>query len=123
MPRSKRDGREGNVSNFSLAGALRQENGSVSPSIPPGNVRICNHSPVILGNLQQDSFLDIYYHHPYVRDFHDTWPTECVDCDPELRELCGGGCKAAAEQCYGTLQRVDPFVTLCREASCLASGS
>ncbi|HUW96614.1 MAG TPA: radical SAM protein [Anaerolineae bacterium] len=90
---------------------------------PAGNVRVCNHSPVILGNLQQDSFLDIYYHHPYVRDFHDTWPAECSDCDPELRELCGGGCKAAAEQCYGTLQRVDPFVTLCRQASYPASGS
>ena len=86
-------------------------------------MRVCNHSPVILSNLQHDSFLDIYYHHPYVRDFHDTWPAERADCDPELRELCRGGCKAAAEQCYGTLQRVDPFVTLCRQASYPASGS
>ena len=79
---------------------------------PAGNVRICNHSPVILGNLKRDSFADIYYNHPHVRDFHDTWPEECMNCDPELKEICRGGCKAAAEQCYGTLTRVDPFVTL-----------
>jgi radical SAM protein with 4Fe4S-binding SPASM domain len=82
---------------------------------PAGNVRICNHSPVILGNLKRESFADIYYHHPYVRTFRDTWPAECADCVPELKGLCRGGCKAAAEQCYGTLTRVDPFVTLSRK--------
>jgi radical SAM protein with 4Fe4S-binding SPASM domain len=79
---------------------------------PGGNLRICNHSPVILGNINRDSFADIYYGHPHVRAFHDTWPEECADCDPELKEMCRGGCKAAAEQCYGTLARVDPFVTV-----------
>jgi radical SAM protein with 4Fe4S-binding SPASM domain len=79
---------------------------------PSGNVRICNHSPVVLGNLHRDRFRDIYYHHPYVWKFRETWPRECSDCAPELKELCQGGCKAAAEQCYGTLDRVDPFVTL-----------
>jgi radical SAM protein with 4Fe4S-binding SPASM domain len=78
---------------------------------PVGNVRICNHSPVILGNIKRDRFVDIYYNHPHVRSFHDTWPAECADCEPELKEMCRGGCKAAAEQCYGTLARVDPFVT------------
>lgn len=79
---------------------------------PAGNVRICNHSPTILGNILRDRFTDIYYHHPYVRRFRETWPAECESCDPELKQMCGGGCKAAAEQCYGTLERVDPFVTL-----------
>jgi len=83
---------------------------------PVGNVRICNHSPVILGNLKRDHFADIYYHHPYVRRFHDTLPTECVDCIPQWKDTCRGGCKAAAEQCYGTLSRVDPFVTLSQRA-------
>jgi radical SAM protein with 4Fe4S-binding SPASM domain len=81
---------------------------------PVGNVRICNHSPVILGNIKRERFVDIYYNHPHVRSFHDTWPEECVNCDPELKEMCRGGCKAAAEQCYGTLARVDPFVALSR---------
>jgi radical SAM protein with 4Fe4S-binding SPASM domain len=82
---------------------------------PSGNVRICNHSPTILGNLAHDRFADIYYGHPYVREFAETLPDECAGCDPELLALCRGGCKAAAEQFYGTLRRVDPFVTLNRE--------
>jgi len=79
---------------------------------PQGNIRICNHSPTILGNIRRDHFPDIYYKHPYVRLFRDTWPVECQNCDPELKALCGGGCKAAAEQCYRDLQHVDPFVTI-----------
>ena len=81
---------------------------------PAGNLRICNHSPVILGNLFEESFAHIYYHHPYVREFRDAWPEECRNCRPEWKEICRGGCKAAAEQCYGTIRRVDPFVTLSR---------
>jgi radical SAM protein with 4Fe4S-binding SPASM domain len=82
---------------------------------PCGNLRLCNHSPTILGNLRQDSFLDIYFNNPYIRKFRETWPVECRDCPQEWKDLCGGGCKAAAEQCYGTLEHVDPFVTLSRE--------
>ena len=90
---------------------------------PVGNIRICNHSPVILGNIRQDRFADIYYNHPHVRSFHDTWPVECAGCDPELKEMCRGGCKAAAEQCYGTLRHVDPFVTLSRQSGSARLGS
>ena len=84
---------------------------------PTGNVRICNHSGVILGNLKKDCFTDIYYKHPYVRAFRETWPAECESCKPELKAICCGGCKAAAEQCYGTLAKVDPFVTISRQAN------
>ncbi len=79
---------------------------------PQGNIRICNHSPTILGNIRRDHFPDIYYHHPYVSLFRETWPVECLDCDPDLKALCGGGCKAAAEQCCGGLEHVDPFVSI-----------
>lgn len=81
---------------------------------PAGNVRICNHSPVVVGNIHTDAFPDIYYRHPYVRRFRETLPVECADCPPSLREMCGGGCKAAGEQCFGTLEHVDPFVTRSR---------
>lgn len=84
---------------------------------PVGNVRTCNHSPVILGNLKTDRFSNIFYQHPYVRQFRETMPAECADCEPELKSICRGGCDAAAEQCYGTANRVDPFVTLSRQAS------
>lgn len=81
---------------------------------PLANVRICNHSPVVLGNLKRESFSEIYYKHPYLRRFRETWPAECDNCEPELKSLCCGGCKASAEQCYGTPDRIDPFVTLSR---------
>jgi radical SAM protein with 4Fe4S-binding SPASM domain len=79
---------------------------------PSGNLRICNHSPKILGNLRQQSFRSIYFGHPDLRLFRDTLPDECAACRPEWKTLCRGGCKAAAEQCYGSSRRIDPFVTL-----------
>jgi len=79
---------------------------------PDGNIRICNHSPIILGNIRHDHLRDIYNNHPYVQNFRTALPEECESCNPEMKNLCRGGCKAAAEQCYGTSRRVDPFVTL-----------
>lgn len=79
---------------------------------PLGNLRVCNHSPVVLGNLRLQTFASLYYEHPYLRRFRETWPAECRGCVPERRSLCCGGCKAAAEQCYGSMDRVDPFVTI-----------
>jgi radical SAM protein with 4Fe4S-binding SPASM domain len=92
---------------------LAQENAYFTID-PSGNVRICNHSPVILGNIRQGGFAEIYRNHPYVQVFRDSWPAQCSDCDPELRDICKGGCKAAAEQCYGTVSQVDPFVMMSR---------
>lgn len=84
---------------------------------PIGNVRVCNHSPVVLGSIRERSFSSIYFGGDsgrYLRSFHDTLPVECVGCDPDLLALCRGGCKAASEQCYGTIEKVDPFVRLNR---------
>lgn len=77
---------------------------------PAGNFRVCEHSSVVLGNIRRDSVRDIYAHHAYLRAFRTTWPKECTNCDNPLKELCRGGCKAAAEQAYGTFERVEPFV-------------
>lgn len=79
---------------------------------PSGNFRICEHSSVVLGNVRRDSVRDIYEHHTYVEAFRTSWPTECANCDNALKESCRGGCKAAAEQAYGTFARVEPFVRL-----------
>ncbi len=81
---------------------------------PSGDIRICNHSPVTLGNIRKGGFGRIFRNHPHVIAFRETWPEDCADCEPQLKAMCRGGCKAASEQCYGTLSRVDPFVTWCR---------
>jgi len=79
---------------------------------PAGNFRVCEHSSVILGNIKRDSVRDLYENHAHVEAFRSTWPVECRDCEHPLKGLCRGGCKAAAEQAYGTFMRVDPFVRL-----------
>ncbi len=80
---------------------------------PGGNVRICEHSPVVLGNIKHERFPDLF-NHPYVESFRTTWPVECEDCEPDLKNMCRGGCKAAAEQVYGSIRHVDPFVRMNR---------
>jgi radical SAM protein with 4Fe4S-binding SPASM domain len=81
---------------------------------PIGNFRICKHSPMILGNIRQENFKEIYFHHPYVKAFRTQLPRACANCEPKLLEMCHGGCKAAAAQAYGTFEKVDPFVELNR---------
>ena len=71
-----------------------------------GNVRICNHSPKILGNLLKEDFGSII-RHDYVQNFKKALPKDCGGC--ELIEKCRGGCKASSEVCYGDLFCSDPL--------------
>jgi radical SAM protein with 4Fe4S-binding SPASM domain len=74
---------------------------------PLGNTRPCNHTPTILGNLFQASFAEIVAPErlaPFVRAV----PAFCQPC--EQRDTCQGGCKAAAEVCYGSLAAEEPFL-------------
>jgi len=66
-------------------------------------------------NMRRDRRTDIYANHPYVRSFHDTLPAGCARCDLQMREMFRGGWRAAAEQCYGMLERVDSFAALNRQ--------
>lgn len=72
-----------------------------------GNVRTCNHSPVILGNLLKESFQEIIMN-PYVLRFRKAHPKYCTNCEEVTS--CWGGCKAAAEVCYGDLSDPDPLL-------------
>jgi radical SAM protein with 4Fe4S-binding SPASM domain len=74
-----------------------------------GNVRMCNHSPTILGNILEQPFGEIA-ESASARDFMAAAPDECTGCRV-LRE-CQGGCKAAAEQCYASLTAGEPFLKL-----------
>ncbi len=75
---------------------------------PSGRVRMCNHSPTIIGNLLQQDFKEIW-NHPVFRDFREgkMVPDECRGCKD--LERCLGGCRAVAETCFGDLRAPDPL--------------
>jgi len=72
-----------------------------------GNIRLCNHSPVVAGNIYESDLKDILSS-PYTELWH-TVPEFCSDCDDWDR--CRGGCRAASEQCGLGLGHVDPVLT------------
>ena len=74
-----------------------------------GEVRFCNHSPRVLGNIYDESLADIIAR---ANDdgYFTTRPDRCVGC--KLWTRCRGGCRAASEQLYGTFDRVDPVMDL-----------
>ncbi len=76
---------------------------------PLGNVRPCNHTPQILGNLLTSSLRSMYTGKA-MRCFATASPTFCANC--KLEPQCQGSCKAAAETCYGSLHDLDPFLRL-----------
>jgi len=76
---------------------------------PVGNVRPCNHTPTILGNLFDTSLREIARSEE-LRRFRDARPVFCSGC--RIEQECLGGCKAAAEACYGSLTACEPFLEL-----------
>lgn len=74
---------------------------------PVGNLRPCNHSPTILGNLARASFADLATG-PRMAAFLDARPALCGGCPRE--RTCLGGCKAAGEACFGSPWEPDPFL-------------
>lgn len=72
-----------------------------------GDVRFCNHSPRVLGNIHQTPLKEIV-EISQGDGYFDTVPTLCGSC--KLWERCKGGCRAASEQLYGTFDRVDPIL-------------
>jgi radical SAM protein with 4Fe4S-binding SPASM domain len=79
---------------------------------PLGNLRPCNHTPTILGNLLQESFADLIAADRLsgsgMTAFARARPAFCDPC--VLRDTCQGGCKAAAQACYGSLSAEEPFL-------------
>lgn len=72
-----------------------------------GNLRICNHSPVNIGNIFDTGFEQLF-ETPYVKSWEKLVPEYCKSC--ELWENCRGGCRAASEQLGKTIAEVDPLV-------------
>ena len=74
---------------------------------PLGNVRPCNHSTTIIGNIRETNFWDMV-DSAAMKDFFDARPEFCGGC--KLADVCLGCCKAAAEVCCGSVWALDPFV-------------
>jgi radical SAM protein with 4Fe4S-binding SPASM domain len=74
---------------------------------PLGNLRLCNHTDMILGNLFEHSFADLAAPER-ISAFTCALPAFCADCDRRLE--CQGGCKASAQVCYGSLTAEEPFL-------------
>ncbi len=74
---------------------------------PLGNLRPCNHSSTILGNVLRQDFWSLVFTQP-MRAFVAARPPFCAGCVHE--ETCLGGCKAAAEVCRGSVNALDPFL-------------
>jgi radical SAM protein with 4Fe4S-binding SPASM domain len=71
-----------------------------------GNIRFCNHSPEIMGNIFRENISTII-HNNSISWFKDI-PSFCKDC--EKYPICLGGCRAASLQYYGDYKKVDPIV-------------
>jgi len=74
-----------------------------------GNMRICNHSPIVIGNIYKNTFDEILKT-PYTKQWVDIVPDFCKTC--EIFDNCLGGCRAASEQLGLSLEHVDPILTL-----------
>ena len=76
---------------------------------PLGNVRPCNHSQLVLGNIFATR-LSTMAKGEEMRRFMTAKPMVCSPC--RLADTCQGGCKAAAEQCYGDACLPEPFLAV-----------
>jgi len=74
---------------------------------PLGNLRPCNHTKTILGNLFEESFAELI-DPKRMAGFTCAIPVFCEDCARRLE--CQGGCKASAQVCYGSLTTEEPFL-------------
>lgn len=72
-----------------------------------GDVRFCNHSPKVLGNIYQRPISEILAD-PAAAEYYNAVPDRCRDC--KFLKPCNGGCRAASEQVYGTFAAIDPVL-------------
>jgi radical SAM protein with 4Fe4S-binding SPASM domain len=72
-----------------------------------GNLRFCNHSPVVMGNIFEER-LETILSSKYLEQWRSVVPDFCSRCD--LYTKCYGGCRAAAEQAGLSLYHLDPIL-------------
>lgn len=74
-----------------------------------GNLRLCNHSPIVAGNIFKERFEEIF-NSEYSKSWGGKEPDFCKDCNEYA--TCFAGCRAASEQVGWGLNREDPIIEL-----------
>lgn len=95
--------------------------GTESPNItidPVGNVRSCNLSSHVMGNVTEKRWSGIM-RDAYYRKFRRTLPEQCRGCRYET--TCNGGCKESARATYGRLDHPEPLVFVTTDPTARAS--
>jgi radical SAM protein with 4Fe4S-binding SPASM domain len=79
---------------------------------PSGGLRVCNHSPQVLGNCLEYNPKEIYEKSKYVKGFTELkyTPKMCKEC--EKLPKCKGGCREAAHVLLGSLTAPDPIFVI-----------
>ncbi len=72
-----------------------------------GDLRLCNHSPIVAGNIFKNELDDIF-NSEYVTSWETMKPEFCNNC--ESYKTCKGGCRAASEQLGQNLAQPDPII-------------
>jgi len=73
-----------------------------------GDVRYCNHSPKVLGNIHSQPLSQILTN-ATTSGYFDSVPDVCAQCN--LWSRCRGGCRAASEQLHGRFDLADPILS------------
>jgi radical SAM protein with 4Fe4S-binding SPASM domain len=89
-----------------------QSEGSYFAIDPAGNLRMCNRSKIVLGNLLERPFAQAAGSEA-VAKFSRAIPDFCLDC--KFAAACAGGCKADALSAFGDLARPDPYIELFKD--------
>lgn len=72
-----------------------------------GNIRFCNHSPEVLGNIFADSLESILQSEKALA-WQQIIPEFCAEC--KAYNQCKAGCRAAAQQMRRSLASADPII-------------
>jgi len=81
---------------------------------PIGNIRLCSFARTSVGNIRQQSFSQIMQSKS-VADFSSAHPSFCNGCGK--LNICQGGCKASADNCFGSPCQEDDWLQKFKQQS------
>ncbi len=73
-----------------------------------GNIRMCNFSPTIIGNILQTPLTQMFKT-DIAKNFVKALPEFCQPC--KYKNKCQGGCKASADNCFNDPYAENPFLS------------